>query len=143
MSEQKRIGKQLDQVVAEWTGELAESNEALKEELVAERQRTEAARRVSDRDSRLILASIPGLVPILTPTGAVDFVNGPLVEYCGRTLEELKQWGSSDTVHPEDLPRVIQMFTQAIASGEPYDFEARLRPTAQRRWYRRATGRGA
>jgi PAS domain S-box-containing protein len=127
MSEQKRIGKQLDQVVAERTRELAEANQALKEELVAERQRTEAARRASDRDSRLILASIPGLVSILTPTGAVDVVNGPLVEYCGRTLEELKQWGSSDTVHPEDLPRVIQMFTQAIASGEPYDFEARLR----------------
>jgi hypothetical protein len=38
MSEQKRIGKQLDQVVAERTRELAEANEALKEDLVAERQ---------------------------------------------------------------------------------------------------------
>jgi PAS domain S-box-containing protein len=73
------------------------------------------------------LDSIPGLVAILTPKGGVDFVNDALVEYCGRTLEELKQWGTSDTVHRDDLPRVIQIFTQAIASGEPYDFEARLR----------------
>jgi PAS domain S-box-containing protein len=127
MSERMRIAKELDQRVAERTRELAEANEVLKKELVVERQRTEAARRANDRDARLILASIPGLVAILTPTGGVDAVNDPLVEYCGRTLEELKQWGTSDTVHPEDLPRVIQTFTQAIASGEPYDFEARLR----------------
>jgi hypothetical protein len=38
MSEQKRIGKPLDQVVAERTRELAEANQALKEELVAERR---------------------------------------------------------------------------------------------------------
>src|SRR5580693_3749251 len=127
MSEQKRIGKQLDQVVAERTRELAEANDALKQELVVERQRTEAARRTSDRDARLTLASIPGLVASLTPTGAVDFVNDPLVEYCGRTLEELQHWGTGDTVHPDDLPRVIEIFTHGIASGEPYDFEARLR----------------
>jgi PAS domain S-box-containing protein len=127
MSEQQRIAKGLDHRVAERMRELAEANDALKKELAAERQRTDAARRASDCDARLILASIPGLVSILTAAGAVDFVNEPLVEYCGRTLEELKQWGTSDTVHPEDLPRVARMFTQAIASGEPYDFEARLR----------------
>jgi PAS domain S-box-containing protein len=127
MSEQTRIGKQLDQVVAERTRELAEANDALKEELAAERQRTEAAQRINDRGAQLILASIPGLVASLTPTGGVDFVNDPLIEYCGRTLEELQQWGTSDTVHPDDLPRVIQIFTQGIASGGPDDFEARLR----------------
>ena len=127
MSEQKRIGKQLDQLVAERTRELAEANEALKKELAVERQRTEAARRAIDQDSRLIVGSIPGLVSVLTPTGAVEAVNDQLVEYCGQTLEELKQWGTTDTVHPDDLPGVIQMLTQALASGEPYDFEGRLR----------------
>ena len=127
MSGQKRVVKELDQLVADRTRELAEANEALKQELEVERQRTEAARRANDHDARLILASIPGLVASLTPTGDVDFVNDRLVEYYGRTLEELQQWGTSDTVHPDDLPRVIQIFTQAIASGEPYDFEVRLR----------------
>ena len=127
MSEQTRIGKRLDQVVAERTRELAEANDALKEQLAAERQRTEAAQRINDSGAQLILASIPGLVASLTPTGGVDFVNDPLIEYCGRTLEELQQWGTSDTVHPDDLPCVIRIFTQGIASGESYDFEARLR----------------
>jgi PAS domain S-box-containing protein len=136
MSEQRRIGKQLDQRVAERTRELVEANEALKQELVVERQRTEAARRASDRDARLTLASIPGLVASLTPTGGIAFVNDRLVEYCGRTLDELQHWGTSDTVHPDDLHRVIQLFSQGIASGEPYDFEARLRRfDAAYRWF--------
>src|SRR6266850_731613 len=127
MTEQTRIGRQRDPLVAERTRELAEANEALKQELAVERQRTEAARRASDQDSRVIVGSMPGLVAILTPTGGVDAVNDELVEYFGRTLEELQQWGTSDTVHPDDLPRLIQIFTKAIASGEPYEVEVRLR----------------
>jgi formate hydrogenlyase transcriptional activator len=30
-------------------------------------------------------------------------------------------------VHASDLPRIVPLFTRAIASGEPYDFEARIR----------------
>src|SRR5438876_3079358 len=127
MSEQTRIDEQLDQLVAERTSELAAANDALRKELAAERQRAEAAQRINEGGAQLILASIPGLVASLTPTGDVDFVNDPLIEYCGRTLEELQHWGTGDTVHPDDLPRVLQIFTQGIASGEPYDFEARLR----------------
>jgi PAS domain S-box-containing protein len=127
MSEQTRIGQQLESLVAERTRELAAANEALKQELVVERQLTETAKRASDHDSRVIVNSMPGMVAILTPTGGIDAVNDELVEYSGRTLEELQQWGTSDTVHPDDLPRLIQIFTKAIASGEPYDVEVRLR----------------
>src|ERR1700704_1873774 len=109
MSGQKRIGKELDQLVADRTRELTEANEALRQELVVERQRTEAARRASDQDSRVIVASMPGMVSVLTPTGGIDAVNDEVVEYCGRTLEELQQWETSDPVHPDDLPRLIQV----------------------------------
>jgi len=70
---------------------------------------------------------IPGLVAILTPSGEVSVLNKQILEYCGRTMEELQQWGTNDTLHPEDLPRVIQIFEQAIASGVPYELETRLR----------------
>ena len=71
--------------------------------------------------------SIPGLVALLTSGGEVQFVNRQILEYTGQTLEELKQWGTNDTVHPEDLPHVIQVFTQSIASGSPYEIVQRLR----------------
>ena len=75
----------------------------------------------------LVVHTIPGLVAILTPAGEVDVVNDELVQYCGQPLESMKEWGTNGTVHPDDIPRVGQVFAQAIASGHPYDFEARIR----------------
>jgi len=126
LSEQKRVADELDQRVAQRTAELAAANEVLSTE-VAERRRAEEALAASEHNCRLIVDSIPGLVALLTPAGEVELVNPQLVKYCGRTLEELRLWGTSDTVHAEDLPRVVQVFTRSITSGDPYDFEARLR----------------
>jgi C4-dicarboxylate-specific signal transduction histidine kinase len=47
MSAQQRIAEELEQRVAERTKELAEANDALKQEPAVERQRTEAARHAS------------------------------------------------------------------------------------------------
>jgi PAS domain S-box-containing protein len=126
LSEQKRVAEELDQRVAQRTAELAAANEVLRKE-VAERRRAEEALAASERDLRLIVDSMPGLVSLLTPAGEVELVNPQLVEYCGRTLEELRLWGTSDTVHADDLPRVVQLLARSITSGNPYDFEARLR----------------
>ena len=48
-------------------------------------------------------------------------------EIFGKTLEELKGWASSDPVHPEDLPHVIEVLTHALETGETYEVEARHR----------------
>src|SRR6202021_2107708 len=118
LSEQKRVADELDQSVAQRTAELAAANEVLRKE-VAERRRAEEALAARKRDLRLIVDGIPGFVALLTPAGEVELVNPQLVEYCGRTLEELRHWGTSDTVHAEDLPRVAQIFAQSITSGNP------------------------
>jgi PAS domain S-box-containing protein len=94
---------------------------------VHERKHAEDALRESERESRLIVDSIPGLVAVFTPGGEVEFVNRQVLEYFGRTLEELKRWGTGGTTHPEDLPRVVELFTQSIASGDPFEFEVRAR----------------
>ena len=33
----------------------------------------------------------------------------------------------TDTIHPEDLPHVIEAFTRSIASGSPYEIVQRFR----------------
>src|SRR5262245_57843261 len=80
-----------------------------------------------ERESRLIVETIPGFVASLSPAGEVEFVNNRLIEYCGQGLEAMKQWGTNGTVHVDDLPSVVELFTRGIASGEPYDFDARIR----------------
>src|SRR5229473_2535248 len=126
LTEQKRIADELDQRVAQRTAELAAANEVLRKE-VAERRRAEEALAASEHNLRLMVDSIPGLVSLLSPAGDVECVNPQLVEYSGRTLEELRHWGTSDTFHAEDLSCVVQLFSRSMASGNPYDFEARLR----------------
>ena len=108
----RAIARELDERLAQQTRELALANAALRE---------------SERNSRLVVDNIPGLVALLTTDGDVQFVNRQILEYTGRTLEELKQWGTNDTVHAEDLPHVIQVFSQSIASGSPYQIVQRLR----------------
>ena len=69
---------------------------------------------VSEESFRLIVETIPGLIAAMTPAGSVEHVNRQVLEYFGRTLDELKQWGTSDAVHPDDLPRVIAAWTHAL-----------------------------
>ena len=57
----------------------------------------------------------------MTPQGEVEHVNRQALDYFGRTLEELKQWGPSDAVHPDDLPRVSAAWAHSIATGVPYE----------------------
>ncbi len=80
-----------------------------------------------ERESRMIVDSIPGMVALLTPSGDVEVVNPQLIEYFGQTLEQLRQWRMTDTIHPEDLPHVIEAFTRSIASGSPYEIVQRFR----------------
>ena len=75
----------------------------------------------------MIVDTIPGLVAIMTARGEVELVNQQVLDYFGRTLDELKQWGTSDAVHPEDLPAVVAAWTRSVETGAPYDFQHRIR----------------
>src|SRR6202040_1209365 len=56
-----------------------------------------------------------------------ETVNRQLLEYFGQPLEWIKNWGTNDALHPEDLPRVLELFKRAMASGLPFQFDQRLR----------------
>src|SRR5471032_1282549 len=124
--EQKGVASELDRRVAQRTAELAAINDELRKE-IAERHRAEEALLENELNSRLILHSIPGLVCTMSPAGEVDRLNPQILEYFGKTPEELKGWAISDAVHPDDLPRVVAAFTHSITTGTPYDIEHRCR----------------
>jgi PAS domain S-box-containing protein len=76
---------------------------------------------------RQMVDGISALVAVLTPDGEVEFVNRQVLDYFGKTLEELKVWRTTDAVHPDDLPSVIAVWTQSVETGQSYDVELRQR----------------
>jgi PAS domain S-box-containing protein len=94
---------------------------------IEDRKRAEEKLRESEYEARLTLDSIPGFVAQLSPIGNLEMVGRQALDFFGRTLEEFAEWGTNDTIHPEDLPRVIDAFTRALTAGRPYEFPARFR----------------
>src|SRR5262245_27848817 len=90
-------------------------------------ERAEAALRERKLDLQLMVDSIPAQVAVITPTGEVETLNQPCLEYFGKTLDDLRGWASSDPVHPEDLPKVVEALTNALKTGETYKVESRHR----------------
>jgi PAS domain S-box-containing protein len=98
--------------------------------------RAQEALRESERSSRSAIDGIAGLVSVLAPNGEVETANRQLLEYFGRSLEWIKNWGTNDAVHPEDLPRIAELFKRAMASGIPFQHELRMRRfDGEYRWF--------
>ena len=74
-----------------------------------------------------MLDNIPGLIVILTADGTLEFINRPVQEYFGLTLEQLKGWVTRDAIHPDDLSNTISTLRGAIQTGQPYKLDHRLR----------------
>jgi formate hydrogenlyase transcriptional activator len=94
---------------------------------IDDRKRVEEALRASEHNLHLVVDTIPGLVCTMNAAGEVQTLNRQVLEYFGKTTEELKNWATSDAVHPDDLPRVITAFTSSVETGHPYDIEHRCR----------------
>jgi PAS domain-containing protein len=90
-----------------------------------EHKRNEAALQESEERFRLIVDTIPGLVSTLSATGEVQLLNRQVLEYFGKTSEELKNWITSDAIHPDDLPRVIETWKREVETGQAHDLELR------------------
>jgi PAS domain S-box-containing protein len=96
--------------------------------------------RASDQDLRLILDSIPAFLYTTTATGSLEFANQDVLEYFGKTLEDLRGWTISDAVHPDDVPQVLASWMRSVETGQPYDVDHRLlRTDGAYRWFH-ATG---
>src|SRR4029077_13025867 len=71
--------------------------------IVIERQRSQAALalalekiKTNEESLRLIVDSIPGQIAVMTAGGEVELVNRQILEYFGKTTEELQNWATSN-----------------------------------------------
>jgi PAS domain S-box-containing protein len=76
---------------------------------------------------RQIADTIPHMVWAARPDGALDFFNAQVYSYTGLTRAQLAGWGWRAVIHPEDWPRCLNVWTQALKAERPYEIEYRLR----------------
>ena len=101
---------------------------------IEDRKRAEDAVKLA---STQIVNGIPALVTVMTPAGELELANHLVMEYFGKTPEQLKEWVTSDVVHPDDLPKVIAAWSAAVETGDPYEVESRQRRAdGVYRWFR-------
>ena len=94
---------------------------------IEDRKRGEEALRTRELSWWQIVDNIPGLVATTGALGEVEFLNKQTLEYFGRTNEELKNWALIGAVHPDDVPRVIEVRKKSIETGQIYEVEHRCR----------------
>ncbi len=78
-------------------------------------------------DLRLLIDSAPALIHTGLPDGYLDFFNQTWLSYVGRSLEDLQGWKWTASIHPEDVDGIVEEWRAALASGEPFLHEARVR----------------
>ena len=102
---------------------------------ITERKEAENTLRQSENQLRLVIDTIPAMAWIVLPDGTLDFINQRWLEYTGLSLEEAIEQPTG-TIHPEDVPRVMEKWSRVKAAGEPYEDEMRLRRADEvYRWF--------
>src|SRR6516165_2260850 len=100
--------------------------------LVERARRSGEAVALRDR-LQVIIDTIPAMVWSISPDGSSDFLNKRFRDYTGLSLEDIRDWARMDALHrpwmnalhPDD--RAMDDWSAALATGEPFEKEARLR----------------
>jgi len=91
--------------------------------------------RLSERELRDVIDTIPALVWSALPDGSNTYVNKRFVEYTGSSAEQTAGSGWQALIHPDDLERHARKWTEAVARGKPHESEVRSRRSdGQYRW---------
>lgn len=90
-----------------------------------------------EKKFREAVESMPALAFVTSSQGNGTFVNKGWSEYTGMSLEQTANSGWKAAMHPDDLKRVLDLEQVALATGEPFDYETRLRRGAdgKYRWF--------
>jgi PAS domain S-box-containing protein len=84
-----------------------------------------------------IVDCIPGFVWQLGSDGELNYLNAKVFAYTGKTLEQLRDPGWRDSVHPEDVDTFVTQWTRAMQGTSPIVVEFRLRRfDGAYRWFR-------
>jgi PAS domain S-box-containing protein len=80
-----------------------------------------------EKKFRDAVETMPALAFVTDPNGNHTFLNRGWLEYTGFSSEQASGSGWEKAIHPDDLDRVTERWLASRTTGQPLDYEARLR----------------
>ena len=104
---------------------------------ITERKKGDEELRMSEDRFRTMVNAVPLSIWITDANGHVEFLNQHWCDYCGVPYSPTTAANIAvEHLHPEDGPKVMQAFTNAIQTGEPFEVEQRNRSKeGEYRWF--------
>jgi PAS domain S-box-containing protein len=76
---------------------------------------------------RRAVDTTPAFIHTARADGYLDYFNRGWLDLLGKSLEDVCGWRWTESVHPDDVDGIVQKWRAALASGEPFEAEARVR----------------
>jgi PAS domain S-box-containing protein len=94
---------------------------------VTDRKRAEDELREAGERFRFMAESMPQKIFTAQANGVADYFNQQWMEFTGLTLEQIRELGWKEFIHPDDLAGTIYAWRHSMESGEPFQYEHRFR----------------
>jgi PAS domain S-box-containing protein len=88
---------------------------------------TPADRERRELPLRGVMNTIPGLVWSALPDGDVEFCNQRWLDYTGMSFNDVKGWGWSAAIHPQDVTDLREGWQTALRRSTSFEAQARMR----------------
>ncbi len=94
---------------------------------VTQRKEAEEGLRQSEARFRFMAESMPQKMFTATAGGAVDYFNQQWFGFTGLSFGQIRDWGWTGFIHPEDVEENVRRWKHSIETGEPFQFTHRFR----------------
>jgi PAS domain S-box-containing protein len=81
----------------------------------------------SEQQMQRMMDTVPSMLWSMAPDGSVTFINRKVRDYTGMSLDQIREWGPLETIHPEEREVARKECQRAFANGSHCEAEHRIR----------------